>query len=313
MKTVAQGMLWRDIALAGAQVIDGDTLRVRDPDPGAWGALQGRLRLRGDGTLVLRLAGVDAAESHYPGGPPGLQAQPAAAAALATRQLTACLAAAPEARLTVCGLGADRYGRALVLAWTQARTVLAAAAVEAELADSLNAGLLAGGACFPDLWDQMPASWSAQLATIAGQARREGRGLWALDGGQQWFALDDWPALCGQRLILPRLFRRIAEFWRLQAAGDRGRGGAGSSSGSSGGGGGRGASGGGASGAATGTALDDCLREFLEQRECQVRLAGGGPERPFADWVELDQGACRFTGQVENFLYQSCSSGKKLT
>jgi len=89
--------------------------------------------------------------------------------------------------------------------------------------------------------------------------------------------------------VLPRLFRRIAEFWRQQGAPD-------------------------AAGGRSGSAdWDGCFREFLEQRERGLRLRPGGPLRAFAEQVEIHAGRCRLLGQVENFLYQSCLADQKLT
>lgn len=283
MKLLPEQTLWRCLELHPASVIDGDTLRLRDPDPEAWGAQQARLRRTASGEVVLRLAALDAPESRYPGGPAQLDHQPPESTALSIRLLQRELEALQSSRLMVRLCAVDGYGRALVLVWAADAAPRNDGDCDATcLADSLNARLLACGASFPDFHNDLPRDWITQLAAPAHRARLAGQGLWPLDRSISGVALGDCRSLAERHLVLPRLFRRIADFWRQQGA----------------------------------TRMADpaaCFREFLEQRERTLRLREGGPVRPFAEWVEVRAGRCRLTGHVENFLYQSCSPDKKMT
>jgi hypothetical protein len=46
-------------------------------------------------------------------------------------------------------------------------------------------------------------------------ARNKGLGLWPVDCTQQGFAWQDLSGLCQRQLILPKLFRRLVDFWGM--------------------------------------------------------------------------------------------------
>jgi hypothetical protein len=122
-----------------------------------------------------------------------------------------------------------------------------------------------------------------QLARQVAQARAESLGLWAWDRTASGIDLADPRAICQDCLVLPRLFRRLADFQALQA------------------------------GPAAPVPPAARLREFLEQREAPVRLRSGGPARPFAEFVQISENILRIAEPVENFLYQSGFTEHKLT
>ena len=108
--------LWRCVSLSAEDVVDGDTIRVLDPNPHAWGANLGRLRVGSDGRFSVRLAGLDAPELHYPAGPAQLVHQPLAWATAAQEALLRALALPPaaEAHASAPGSPAPEIGRAHV-------------------------------------------------------------------------------------------------------------------------------------------------------------------------------------------------------
>lgn len=295
----------RCLSLLPDSVVDGDTLRLADPAPEAWGAMLGRLRLASDGAVLVRLAALDAPESDYPAGQPLLGHQPAAAVTLSLALLHEALWRGGEARCTLEVRAIDRYGRAVALLWPGAQAGC--------LEDSLNARLLASGAAYPDLHADLPVEALGALGALARAARRAGRGLWPLDRSAQGVALDDLAALRDRDLVLPRLFRRLADFWRSQGAAQAVTGTAtgavtGAVTGTV-----TGAVTGATTGATTSAIGDWPFREFLEQRERNVRLGAGGPLVSFASQIEVAQGRCRVIGEVENFLYQPGQASEKLT
>jgi endonuclease YncB( thermonuclease family) len=314
--------LWRTVWIAPADVIDGDTVRVRDTDRDAWGAHLARLRIGPQGHLSLRLAAVDAPELHYPGGPSGLTHQPLAhglAAADAVRRILGSSERDPsggsdcdrtsgsapdrpsqgakpaprrsadpadcegELACLACIQGIDRYGRAIALLWpndpfSEHRCDAGAHGLSA----SVNAQLLARGLAYPDFHSDLPADWQDTLAALTRQARGEGLGVWASDQSRQGIDLAEPQRLADGALVLPRLFRRIADFQRAQA----GR-----------------------------WPLADGLgfREYLEARERPVRLRDSGRVLPFAELLTIHGTHCQLHGDVENFLYQSADPVRDLT
>lgn len=265
-------------------VIDGDTVQVWLPEglalqprlpqpPGAGRAAPGLQR------ATLRLAGIDAPERHFPAGPPGLQQQPAADAWAATEGLCRLLAARDGTTgdwLQVQITGHDRYGRLLAWIWpaqghpgpgAQGATHLP------PLDRSLNAALLRAGLAYPDLSATLPIHDQQALAALVRQARQAAHGVWARDSTERWIGLDALECLAHERLIWPRLFRRLAAFAReadlacLPVA-------------------------------QRGTAW----LAFITRDPGTLRHRPDGREAPFAGWLEMAGHAVRFRYCVENFL-----------
>ena len=323
---ILEKALWRTLEVPAGGIVDGDTVRARDISPESAGALMARLRLTPAGELVLRLVGVDTPESWYPAAHPLLASQPVTATAAALATLNRVLAgsgaqtgqagstgstrctgqsehagragnarpAEPGRQILRAQLRAvDRYGRGLALVWPADRAPAAGQALTAAgLLGSINAVLLAEGCGYPDFHDDLPPAWIDALAEQVAQARLAARGVWSQDHSASGFALSDWTGLREARLILPRLFRRVGDFWRQEAPGR--------------------------TPVAPGSPAEQHrrglrFREFLEQRERPLRRRAGGAAIPFAELLDIDGENCQLRDHVEKFLYQSASPRVKLT
>lgn len=218
---------------------DGDSVRFIAGDPEHYRALwrAHRIRLAHDGSVQVRLEGVDAPECHYgrQAQPLGREARDAALAWLgftdvrfAVAPATVVQSAHPEA---IAGAllthGADVNGRPVCYALTD--EVLRSSADgdwlrvdEGWLERTLNFRLLHEGLAYPLVYTSTPFEHRRTLRAVAAAARATRRGVWALDSTAE-FRLDDQESLgpAGQ-LILPKLFRRCTDYLQAAAQGYRG-------------------------------------------------------------------------------------------
>jgi hypothetical protein len=115
---------------------------------------------------------------------------------------------------------ADKYGGPVSLAYagTTSQADLAQVFTDVSLLHgSVNYQLLAEGLVYPTFYSQLYPDLRAELTTAAGNARDAKAGVWASDAttsGDTFTALAD---LADQLVILPKLFRRLAEYFALSA------------------------------------------------------------------------------------------------
>jgi len=120
---------------------------------------------------------------------------------------------------------ADTYGRPVALAYagTQAEVGITAADLGPVQVDvpllrgSVNHGLLAGGLVYPTFYAKLYVDLRAELAAVAVAARQAGLGVWAQDATLPGFTLTSRAQLSEELVILPKLFRRLAEYLALEA------------------------------------------------------------------------------------------------
>jgi hypothetical protein len=205
-----------------------------------WDAAAMAVRTNSTGGVQLRLDAIDALETHYtpphersPWRQPADLADGAAAALLdllgfrnvvrddrgyvasATREQT------PGYLLTRF---ADKYGRAVATAFPGGRR---GRAVEGssiyldvdELHRSVNYQLLEAGWVYPTFYSQLFVDLREDLTAAAVAARAAGTGVWAEDATLPGFRLQSRTQLTEDLVILPKLFRRLAEYLTLNETG----------------------------------------------------------------------------------------------
>jgi len=234
-------MITGEFRVVGTQP-DGDSVRFYPADPDAWSKTGVRARVNPSGGVQLRLDAIDALETHYT--PPkgtGRLHQPVGLGRAATASLldrlgftgvvtdeassTVTAATPPAAPGFVLTRVADTYGRPVALAYPGAPgdagiTAPDLAPVQVDLpllGRSVNQGLLADGLVYPTFYAKLYVDLRAELARVAVAARDTKSGVWAADATVSGFTLTSRAQLADELVILPKLFRRVAEYLALEA------------------------------------------------------------------------------------------------
>lgn len=219
---------------------DGDSVKFYPEDTGVWARAGITVKANSTGGVQLRLDAIDALETHYT--PPRARAawrQPAALGDAASARLLELLgfrrvtrddrgvvtASSPDAApgYILSGFG-DKYGRAVATAFAGGRRGRAADGSSVwldteELRRSANHHLLREGLVYPTFYSKLFYDLREELAATAVAARDARRGVWADDCTLPGFSLVSRKQLTDQLVILPKLFRRLAEFLSLDETG----------------------------------------------------------------------------------------------
>ncbi|MFE7591622.1 nuclease [Kitasatospora sp. NPDC057512] len=219
---------------------DGDTVHFLPDDITLWSKVPGgnKVKQDADGSASLRLDGIDALETHFQGVGPEFTHQPLDLGAHAARDaLLAFLgftqvvqggdekvtSATPE---TAPGFiltgGADKYGRCVALIGKGA-PVPDADSGAALLVDvpmlhqTANHELLSRGLVYPTFYANLPKELRLDMAATSRQARatKAPDSVWANDVTHSGAAIEDLGSLTDDLVILPKLFRRLADYLRL--------------------------------------------------------------------------------------------------
>jgi endonuclease YncB( thermonuclease family) len=238
---------------------DLDPIRFAPDRLGALDRLPGteRLRVSHDGSVQLRLEGVDAPELHYQA-----HAQKLGDAARAALLRAAGFeaerpagdgerAGATSVRGAIAARGVDPHGRVIAYAFRErafceralreraagesalreraagesafrARVFRAGASATLDVASSINAALLRMGLAYPLAYDTQPASERALFASIARGARARSAGVWALDRTAAFTLAGARSIDARGALVFPKLFRRCLSYLADRRAGFRG-------------------------------------------------------------------------------------------
>ena len=212
---------------------DGDSIRFYPDDPDVWTKQRIEAKPNAQGGVQLRLDAVDALETHYtpPHAAPPWH-QPREFGDGAAKQLLDLLGFSDVTRNSggivtssrpaeragyILTRLADVYGRAVSLAFAGTRRGRTAsngtAYVQlAELRRSVNYQLLADGWVYPTFYSKLYVDFRAALAEATVTAREAGKGLWPQDSTTSGFSLTSTGQLTDELVILPKLFRRLAEY-----------------------------------------------------------------------------------------------------
>ena len=207
---------------------DGDSIRFLPDDTSLLAGLRRGERAKvnaEDGSIQLRLDGIDAPEIAYGGfgQPLGREARDRMLTLAGFTELVrergsdAVVSARPgRVRATAIASVADGSGRPIALLLAVDEAEGGAGLVER----SLNRRLLATGAVYPMLYDSLAPELRAALRAAAAEARDARRGVWAGDVTTTGFELVDQASIGPQgALILPKLFRRCIEYLQARLPG----------------------------------------------------------------------------------------------
>ena len=217
---------------------DGDSIRFVPARPTLLDDLYRGDRVRTsrvDGSVQLRLEGIDAPETHY-----GKDAQPHGDVArdwlleqagfekvVFDRSATVQSADPATRPAAVLSKGVDPNGRPIAYVLTEDFDDLRDGAwteVDTTLVDrTLNARSLTEGLSYLTLYTSTPAPHRERLRKIAAEARDAGKGVWAADETAM-FQLDSQASISPPNgvLILPKLFRRCTDYLKDRQDGFRG-------------------------------------------------------------------------------------------
>ncbi|WP_354637386.1 nuclease [Kitasatospora camelliae] len=219
---------------------DGDTVHFTPQDPGFWCDVPGRNRVKrnshGGGTL--RLDGIDALETHYEGVGPDFVHQPLTLGAHAARDellkwlgFTSVTQSDEEkvtasTPTTVPGYiltgGADTFGRCIAMV---GRGALPPGIRNGErinvdvnlVNQTANHHLLSHGLVYPTFYSNLPRELRLDMADTAEQARTSAvpGSVWAKDATMTGATITGLSSITDDLVILPKLFRRLADYIRL--------------------------------------------------------------------------------------------------
>ncbi|MBK6691016.1 MAG: nuclease [Myxococcales bacterium] len=212
---------------------DGDSVRFFAKEPARYGALRrARLLRRGatDGSVQLRLEGIDAPELHYAQAsqPRGESARDALLAwlgvtgvACAADGATIVAATPPAVPVTLLANAVDARGRviAYVLPRRSEERAKRHRATTERIRTSANHALLEGGHVYPLAYTSMPEVHVRLFRAAARRARARKLGIWRDDATSRGFELHGARSVGAHgALILPKLFRRCMEFFTKRYA-----------------------------------------------------------------------------------------------
>ncbi|MER6955774.1 nuclease [Streptomyces sp. NPDC000618] len=214
---------------------DGDSVRFYAHDPDEWDLLRGRrVRRNRNGGAQLRLDGIDTLETHYrPPGGPELH-QPASFADTAASELLSWLGfnevqrnakgivttSSPETRPGyILTRSADVHGRCVVLAGRDNDApgdsgTLINVTTE-HLRQTANHHQLIQGLAYPTFYRKLFVDLRDELQAAAQKARKADKGIWPKDQTGTGVKVDGISTLTDTAVLLPKLFRRLADYFQL--------------------------------------------------------------------------------------------------
>jgi endonuclease YncB( thermonuclease family) len=224
------------LVLVGYQP-DGDSVRFVADDPSLYANLHRGYKIRQstrDGSVQLRLEGIDAPELHY-----GDQAQPTGDTArdwlldqIGVRKVeyqpgsTTILTATPnKIPAAIYTSGVDPNGRAisyLQVGGTLPKDGTWINVTNQILDRTVNAKALTSGVAYTTFYSSAPASHITHLRQLAAKARDDKRGVWDLDRSGLFVLKDQDSIGPDGQLILPKLFRRATDYLKDRANGFHG-------------------------------------------------------------------------------------------
>ena len=216
---------------------DGDSIRFIADDPSIFTNLHRGYLIKPspkDGSVQLRLEGIDATELHYGNAaqPLGVKARDSLLSLMGFKHVE--YAAKPPTKATkskpvriqgaILSLGSDPFGRPVSYALL-ARDLPNEASVPIEdtlLRKTVNFQMLNSGMAYFTVYTSMPSAHRFIFRSTALEARSARRGVWAIDSTSE-FVLEDQNSIGPNgACILPKLFRRCTDYLKAVNGGFRG-------------------------------------------------------------------------------------------
>jgi endonuclease YncB( thermonuclease family) len=219
---------------------DGDSIRFYPERSDAFTSAGINVRANSTGGVQLRLDAIDALETHYtpPSGGQAWEQNPAFSngAGDALLGLLGFSDVVRDDRKYVTSATpdqvpgyiltqfADKYGRAVAMAFAGQRTDEAEDGARVyldidELHRSTNHLLLTHGWVYPTFYSRLYFDLRDDLAATSVAARTTRAGIWAEDHTIDGFTLESREQLTQQLVLMPKLFRRLAEYLALDDSG----------------------------------------------------------------------------------------------
>jgi hypothetical protein len=210
---------------------DGDSIRFKADDEDNWGLLDGPPAKRNArGHAQLRLEAIDTLETHFQGvHQPLTFAKQAMDHLMAQFGITGVQWNAQGTMVTQANDGTTGYIISREVEKNRRPVAFAFAGVppeadgaevfldEARVEQSANAEMLRSGMAYPTYYKGLFPDLRAALTAITASARQGNKGVWPHDKTNSGFAATGMQSITEDRVILPKLFRRLAAY--LEAGG----------------------------------------------------------------------------------------------
>jgi endonuclease YncB( thermonuclease family) len=215
---------------------DGDSVHFYANDPDAFHTLNLAAHMNSSGGVQLRLDAIDALETHYTPRVRGsfLQHQPLGLAHAAGERLLELIGFTDTTRKGEMITGstpdatpgyiltrfADKYGRPVSLAYAGDRDDddLSPVRVDVKLLKkSVNYQLVGAGLVYPTYYSKLYPDLRRALTTAVSHARAARSGVWEGDLTTAGAKLETMTDLTDGAVIMPKLFRRLVDYFALNA------------------------------------------------------------------------------------------------
>jgi endonuclease YncB( thermonuclease family) len=213
---------------------DGDSVRFRPDDPGDWTQVPSpnKVRTNAAGAAQLRMDAIDALETHYTPQGGHVLHQPLELAHAAAAELLDWLGFTGVVRdgekVTavdnderpgfILTRGADKYGRCVALIGRGDPPVPSGQAFHVgidQLRETANHRLISTGLAYPTYYTNLYVELRGELTDQVATARQAGEGVYAGDRTQDGVTVESLATLTDEAVILPKLFRRLADYLQL--------------------------------------------------------------------------------------------------
>ncbi|NKX90135.1 nuclease [Nocardia coubleae] len=228
-------LLISGVFVAKGAAPDGDSVRFRPDDPALWDRVGGphRVKRNASGAAQLRLDGIDSLETHYTPRHGTRTHQPLPLARAAADELLAWLGFTGVVRndsetvtstdqAVVPGFiltrGADLHGRCVAFAGRGPAPGSSGAEIFVDVALlrlTLNHHQLATGLAYPTFYRSLFPALRAEFTAVSEAAAVGSLGVWAADATTTGAAITSPSSLSDDIVVLPKLFRRLADYLEL--------------------------------------------------------------------------------------------------
>jgi endonuclease YncB( thermonuclease family) len=204
---------------------DGDSIKFKADDLRNWDKLSGpKVEIKSNGQVQLRFEAIDALETHYE-----RFHQPMNLAMKATNFVLDCVgiknvvwnksgtvqSANDGTRGYIMTRSTDQYGRPVcfVFAGDPAKKDSSEVFLDKDrLKDSVNYKSASEGLVYPTYYNGFFSDLRNELTSVVKKARQDKKGIWDKDLSNNGFDVPNFQPLMDNVVIMPKLFRRIAEY-----------------------------------------------------------------------------------------------------